>query len=159
MNLLLRSYGRLTIWIIGFLAISWLIGHINSDDIVGWYKGLEKPDITPPNLVFPLVWTTLYIMLAVAGYFLARKRDSQIGQLCFALFWVQMLMNWMWSVIFFEWHLLGFSFGWILFLILLVAVLILKAWDHDRKAALLMLPYLLWLAFASYLNGTIWLLN
>ena len=158
-NLLRHPRAQLAFWIIAYMAIGSLIGNLTAADVSGWYKTLEKPSFNPPNLAFPIVWTTLYIFMGIAGWRLWSRRYSPEGKLSFALFCAQSLLNWGWSFVFFTAHLLGLAFGWILILIALVAVLILKAWDVDRTSALLLFPYLLWISFASVLSGTIWVLN
>lgn len=159
MNIALKRHGQVILWIAGFLAVSWGIGQFTRDDVDTWYRGLLKPDLNPPDLVFPIVWTTLYVLMAISGWILWNRRHHPEGKLCLTLFVMQTLINWAWSFLFFELHLLGFSFAWILGLILLMAVLILKSWTHARTASLLLFPTLLWISFASYLNGSIWLLN
>jgi tryptophan-rich sensory protein len=158
-NPLRHPRAQLAFWIIAYMAIGSLIGNLTAADVSGWYKTLEKPSFNPPNLAFPIVWTTLYIFMGIAGWRLWSRRHSPEGKLSFTLFCAQSLLNWGWSFVFFTAHLLGLAFGWILVLIALVAVLILKAWDVDRTSALLLFPYLLWISFASVLSGTIWVLN
>lgn len=159
MNIALHKHGRLALWIATYLCVGWIIGRMTNDDVQGWYRTLEKPALNPPDIVFPLVWTTLYVMIAIAGYKLFEHRKSPTGKTCCTLFVIQTILNWLWSFVFFEWHLLGLAFGWILVMVVLVAALILKASGHIRIAAYLLVPYLFWIAFASYLSGSIWLLN
>ncbi len=158
-DLLKHPRVQLALWIISYMAIGSLIGRLTAADVDIWYKTLEKPSFNPPDLVFPIVWTILYIFMAIAGWRLAAHRQTPEGKLSFVLFCAQSLVNWGWSFVFFSAHLLGLAFGWILGLIAIVAVLILKAWEVDRTSALLLFPYLLWISFASVLSGTIWLLN
>lgn len=160
MNALLKHpRAQLALWILVYMAIGSLIGRLTAEDVDGWFRTLEKPSFNPPDIAFPIVWTTLYILMAIAGWRLAARRYTPEGKLAFVLFGIQSVLNWAWSFVFFTAHLLGLAFGWILALIAVVAVLILKAWDVDRVSALLLFPYLLWISFASALSGTIWLLN
>jgi tryptophan-rich sensory protein len=159
MNIALHKHGRMALWIATYLFVGWMIGRATSDNVQGWYQGLNKPELNPPDFVFPVVWTLLYVMIAVAGAKLFEYRKSPEGRVCCTLFVIQTAMNWLWSFIFFEWHMLDVAFGWILALVLVVAVLILKASSHVRIAAYLLVPYLFWIAFASYLSGFIWLNN
>lgn len=152
-------YVQLALWLAVYLGVSAVIGQVTRANIAGWYTGLDKPPLNPPNAVFPIVWTTLYVMMAVAGWILTRHKDMPAGRICLILFGAQTLVNWIWSFIFFEWHMLGLAFAWILGLIALVAVLILKVSTVSRTVMILLLPYLVWIAFASYLSGAIWLLN
>ena len=155
----LNKYGQIALWIIVYVGVGWFIGRATSGDIQNWYPSLIKPALNPPNLVFPIVWTSLYVMMAIAGWTLWTRRHSINGHLCLKLFALQTGMNWLWSFIFFEWHLLGLAFGWIVTMIVFAVVLILKAQTHAKPAAILLIPYLLWISFASYLSGSIWLLN
>lgn len=159
MNILLSNKGRLALWIVAFLSIGAVIGHLTAGDVASWYRTLNRPSFTPPNLVFPLVWVCLYVCLATVGWRLSNHLDVSPGKLCFSLFGVQMVMNWGWSFLFFKFHLTGAAFAWILIMIALTATLILKSWDLDRIAAILLGPYLLWIGFASALCGMIWVLN
>lgn len=146
-------------WIAVYVGIGWVIGQATQDGVRNWYPSLEKPPLNPPNLLFPIVWTTLFVLMGLAGSHLFRARGSATGKVCLALFAVQSAMNWSWSFIFFEWHSLGLAFAWILAMVGFAAALILKSWNHQRMAALCFVPYLLWIGFASYLSGSIWVLN
>jgi tryptophan-rich sensory protein len=159
MTLLTRPYVQLALWILAYLLISGLIGRIQAEDVDTWYRTLNKPSFNPPDLAFPIVWTILYTLMAIAGWKLSQARSSPEGKLCFTLFLIQSVVNWGWSLVFFKAHLLGLAFGWILVLIALVAVLILKSWDVQRTASFLLLPYLFWIGFASLLSGSIWIMN
>lgn len=154
----LKSYLCVALWIVIFLFIASVIGDMTRFEIPGWYRNLTKPPLNPPDIVFPIVWTTLYIMLAVAGYRLWRDRKINPPE-AFPLFAVQMIMNWAWSYFFFKFHMLGFSFFWILGMIAILVFLILMIHKNDRLGTALLIPYLLWISFASYLNGMIWYLN
>jgi benzodiazapine receptor len=157
--MLLNRYGQIALWIIVYVAVGWCIGRATNGDIQSWYPNLIKPPLNPPNIVFPIVWTALYVMMAIAGWTLWTRRHLSNGHLCFKLFAIQTAMNWLWSFIFFEWHMLGLAFGWILLMIPLAALLIFKARTHARPASILLAPYLLWISFAAYLSGSIWFLN
>lgn len=159
MNMALNKYGRLALWIAVYVTVGWLIGRTTMDNVQTWYPTLAKPPLNPPDIVFPIVWTSLYVMMAIAGCTLWSRRTLPQGKLCVTLFGIQTLMNWLWSFIFFEWHLLGLAFGWIIVMIALTVILIKTSWTHARPAAILLIPYLLWISFASYLSGSIWFLN
>lgn len=154
----LKSYLFPALWIVIFLLIASIIGDMTRFEIPDWYRSLSKPLLNPPDIVFPIVWTSLYIMLAITGWRLWRDRKTNAPK-AFPLFAVQMLMNWAWSYFFFKFHMLGFSFVWILGMVALLVCLILTIRHNDRVATIFLLPYLLWISFASYLNGMIWYLN
>lgn len=154
-----KSYLFLPLWIFVYLGVARLIGDMTRKEIPGWYESLAKPALNPPDIAFPIVWTTLYIFMAVVGWRIWQRRDSSGGEMLLTFFAIQTIVNWAWSYWFFDFHELAISFFWILGLIGLVGWLIFKLWRFDRISAYLLLPYLAWISFASYLNGMIWHLN
>lgn len=146
------------LWIIAFQAIAGLIG-MSTKNNMGWYDTLEKSTLNPPDIAFPIVWTLLYIMLALAGWLMWQHRKNKQTTIAFNLYWLQMLLNWAWSFVFFEFHLIALGFFWILALNLAMLAFIIKAWSIQKLAALLVLPTLIWGSFAAYLNYMIWILN
>ena len=151
----MKKYIPPLLWVIAFQIVSALIGMSTSANM-GWYDTLEKSALTPPDITFPIVWTTLYIMLALAGWLIWKNHDKTLK----TLFAAQMLLNWGWSFIFFKFHLITLCFFWIVALNILMATLIIMLWKKPLKApALLILPTLLWGSFAAYLNYQIWALN
>ena len=137
------------------VAVGLIIGAITSSSIQ--YNTLIKPVLSPPGILFPIVWTILYLLMGVSYGILKSKSlvDSEIN-FCYYL---QLFVNAMWSIIFFtfEWRL--FAFIWLLILILLIILMIIKFYNKDKVAGLLQIPYLLWALFASYLNLSIYILN
>ncbi len=121
------------------------------------YTMLEKPFLSPPSIVFPIVWTILYILMGISYGILKSKNliDEDIKK----IYYLQLIINALWSIFFFvfKWRL--FSFIWILLLIIAVIYMIIKFYEKDKLAGLLQIPYILWLVFASYLNLFVYLLN
>ena len=121
------------------------------------YLTLEKPFLTPPSIVFPIVWTILYILMGVSYGMLKTKflTDSDVDK----IYYLQLTVNALWSIIFFslKWRLVAFV--WIVLLAGLVIKMILKFYDKDRVAGLLQIPYIIWVLFASYLNLAFYILN
>ena len=121
------------------------------------YNILEKPFLSPPGIVFPIVWTILYILMGVSYGILENKGiiDKKIN----FIYYLQLGVNAFWPILFFvfKWRL--FSFFWIVFLIFLVINMIVKFWNKDIIAGLIQIPYLIWLVFATYLNLGIYILN
>jgi translocator protein len=154
-----RKWITLTIWIAVFQTIGFLLGMMTKDNLVIWYAGLQKSSLTPPGFVFSIVWTILYILLAVIGWTLWRERSKLKSQSAIPLFSIQMLMNWAWTPLFFQMHWLGISFLWLIALVMINGVMIMNIKSERKDIALALTPYWLWLAFATYLNGTIWALN
>lgn len=121
-----------------------------------WYDGLEKPPFNPPNWIFGPVWTLLYVLIAIAGsrVWLANRRSALM-----AAWWVQLVLNFAWSPVFFGLHQIGAAFLVITALLVTIAAFMSEAWNRDRLTAMLFAPYFVWVAFASVLNASIWWLN
>ena len=121
-----------------------------------WYAALNKPSFNPPNWIFGPVWSALYVMIAVAGWRIwTHARDS----IPMKLWWAQLVMNFLWTPVFFKAHQIGPAFAVILILLALIAGFIATAYRRDKIAAWLFIPYAAWVGFTSLLNGSIWLLN
>jgi len=121
-----------------------------------WYKNLNKPRWTPPNIVFPIVWTLLYIMIAAAGWLVWREPNNGLALAFWALQWV---FNASWSWLFFGRRRMDLGFADICLLWASAAGFILAAWPVSPLAALLFVPYLIWVSIAAALNLTVWRLN
>ncbi|HEX8571453.1 MAG TPA: TspO/MBR family protein [Allosphingosinicella sp.] len=124
-----------------------------------WFDALQKPAIMPPGWMFGVAWTLLYILLALALALVLHARGARGRGLAIALFLAQLLLNFAWSPIFFAYHEVGAAFWTILAMILLAAASAVLFWRIRRSAALLMIPYLAWLAFAATLTWQIADLN
>ena len=121
-----------------------------------WYAGLAKPAFNPPNWVFAPAWSLLYICIALAGWRIWRADESAPLK----PLWIgQLILNFLWSPVFFGRHLPGPALVVILALLATILVFIARAWDRDRIAAWLFIPYAAWVAFASLLNAAIVRLN
>lgn len=155
----LRKYIQPALWILAFQVVAAIIGMTTASNM-GWYDGLQKSELTPPNIAFPIVWTCLYVMLAIAAYLVWQNYRAKGLSLVFILFWAQMLMNWGWSYVFFEFQMVAAGFYWICALNLLMLGFIIAAWREKLKlAALLVAPTVLWGSFAAFLNYQIMVLN
>lgn len=138
-----------------------LIGSIfTTPSIPTWYASLTKPTFTPPNWLFAPAWITLYLLMAIAAFLVWRKGlDASGVKKALVIFLIQLILNALWSVVFF-----GFQapmWGTVVIVLLWVAILltILKFFKISSAAGALMLPYILWVTFASILNVSLWLLN
>ena len=123
-----------------------------------WFKRLNKPSWNPPNWLFAPVWTLLYALMAIAAW----RVWEQVGlnaALVLALFVIQLVLNSAWTWIFFGLHRLDRAFVDIVVLWVLIAATLIGFWQVNPLAGLLLLPYLAWVSFASFLNLTIWRLN
>jgi tryptophan-rich sensory protein len=121
-----------------------------------WYAGLAKPPFNPPAWVFGPVWTLLYVVIAVSGW---RTWQRDRGGWPMRLWWAQLALNFLWSPVFFAAHRIGLALLVVLALLAAILSFIAASWRPDRVAAWLFMPYAAWVAFASLLNGAIWLLN
>lgn len=150
--------------ILAFILICELAGIIGSfftrPSIPGWYAGLVKPPFNPPNWVFAPVWTILYALMGLAAYLVYEKglrRTDVRGAL--AVFAGQLLLNALWSIIFFGAHQI---LGAAILIVVLWAMILVTIWLFSRiskAAAYLLVPYILWVSFATVLNISLWVLN
>jgi len=125
-----------------------------------WYAGLKKPPYTPPKWVFGPVWTTLYILMGISVFLVWQSGLTSSGAtLAFTLFWIQLCVNALWSVIFFGIKSKGVAVIAILVLWLLILATIVVSFPVSRWAGVLLIPYILWVSIASYLNIGVWWLN
>lgn len=121
-----------------------------------WYAGLDRPPISPPNWIFGVVWTPLYVMIAVAGWILWERAS---GSWAMRLWFVQLALNAAWSWLFFGLHRIGWALIEIIVLWGVIGATVVFAWRPARAAAWLLIPYWLWVGFATILNGWYWALN
>lgn len=134
------------------LGIGFVAGITTANSISSWYQTLAKPPLNPPNWIFSPVWTILYVAMGVS---LAR---AYINQAKLSFFWIQLLLNFMWSIIFFGWKNPDLALIDIILLGISILLTIKSFRQHDRWAAHLLWPYLGWVLFATYLNiGIVWL--
>lgn len=155
----MKKYLSLILLILAFEAISAGIGHYNMNSVRDWYATLNRPSFAPPNWVFPVVWSTLYAMIATAGWFIWRMPQGAERKKLKVLFASYMALSWGWSFIFFTLKAMLAGFYWILAYDLVAVLLIMNAWKSKRVVAYLMLPALAWTLFAAYLNYAYWELN
>ena len=149
-----KSWLLLAVFIIVVVGVGGLIG---SQSVPGaWYENLQKPPFNPPNWIFGPVWFTLYILIAVAGW---RIWILDRNSLAMKFWFAQMALNWLWSPVWFIAQMPWPAFAIIVALLAAIVGFIVSAWQRDKPAALLFLPYLAWVAFASLLNLSIALLN
>jgi tryptophan-rich sensory protein len=121
-----------------------------------WYEALVKPEWTPPNWLFPPVWTVLYVMIALAGW---RVWEKQGFNQALLIWLVSLQLNAAWSVFMFKEHQIGMAAGNISALLFSIVAFIALTWNSNRIASLLFVPYLVWVSYAAALNFAIWQLN
>lgn len=146
--------------LIGFILLSAVVsgigGAVTTPEIDGWYRLLPKPGFTPPDWLFAPVWTTLYLMMAIAAWRVWRASGIAGARGALSLHLMQLALNLAWSVLFFGLHLTGWALVDILLLLIAIVLTARAFLAHDRIAGLLMLPYIAWVGYATALNTAIW---
>lgn len=122
------------------------------------FENANKPPLTPPNYLFPIVWTILFILMGISAYIVFRS-DELAKSNALIVYGIQLLVNFFWPIFFFNMSAYLFSFIWIIVLWLLIIIMIKMFYQINKTAALLQIPYLLWVTFAAYLNFCVYLLN
>jgi tryptophan-rich sensory protein len=151
-------YLTLAAFIILVLGGGTLIGLTTMLD--GWYAALRKPPFNPPNWIFAPVWSALYVLIAVAGWRTwMRDRLRRHHSPAMAAWVLQLLLNFVWSPLFFVAHSPAAALIAIVALLIAIIIFIMQSWRRDRIAAWLFVPYGVWVAFATLLNGAIFALN
>ena len=145
-----------------FFAVTWLaavIGILCSQNAPIMYGKIVQPSWAPPAFLFGPVWTTLYCFMAIAAWLVWRQQDRLRVNVCLGVYFVHLIFQAAWSGLFFGLGRADAAMLDILLLWLMIVWLMLAFWRVDRLAGLLMLPYLLWVSFATVLNGALWMLN
>ena len=145
---------QLVVFVVGVVGLGWLIGATNLPG--EWYAGLVKPGFVPPNWAFPVAWTILYVMIAIAGWRTFRREPSGKAMLVWA---VQLGLNFAWSPVMFTMHQIGAALVILIGLFVAIVTYIGLEISRDRLAAALFVPYAAWVAFAGVLNAAIWRMN
>ncbi|WP_395683525.1 TspO/MBR family protein [Dokdonella sp.] len=151
--------------IVGFvawLAVSFVaaaIGAAASIQAGPFYTQLVRPEWAPPPALFGPVWTVLYALMGVAAWLVWRVGGFRSARVALVLFLVQLALNALWSWLFFGWHLGGAAFADIVLLWALIVATMVSFWRVKPLAGALLVPYLLWVSFASALNWSVWQLN
>lgn len=121
------------------------------------FKELSKP-IDVPGILFPIIWTILYLLMSISYYIISNSNDKQKDE-SKTIYIVQLIINSLWSLIFFGFEAYLLAFIWIIILLIAVIVMIVKFYKVNRLSAYLQIPYVLWIIFAGYLNLSIYILN
>ena len=153
------SIGKLALSLMIPLLIGAIAGYFTTQAIPTWYTTLNQPSFNPPNSVFGPVWTTLYLLMGISLYLVwqlpkGKKRDRGL-----MIFGVQMVLNFVWSFLFFYFHTIGFALIDIIALWICIAMMIISFYKMKPIAAYLNIPYILWVSFATVLNASYFNLN
>lgn len=141
------------------LAVGGISGFATKNGLNPWYAGLIKPSFNPPNYLFAPVWTSLYIMMGIALFLVWKNPVSENRKKSIRIFGIQLALNFLWSFLFFYFNTLGLALIEIGIMWLSISITIYYFYKENKNAAYLLIPYLLWVSFASVLNGSIWYLN
>jgi translocator protein len=155
---MLKQLPGLAAWLLVTFAAA-AVGAVASIQAASFYLQLERPTWAPPAGVFGPVWSVLYALMAVAAWLVWRKGVLRVQRTALTLFLVQLILNALWSWLFFGWHRGGLAFADISILLIVIVATLVAFWRANRLAGLLLLPYLAWVVFASVLNFTVWQLN
>lgn len=151
----LKVYGK-------FLLITGAVGGLSAlltNMAMDRYDAARKPPLTPPDIVFPIVWSILFTLMAISAARVWLTDNSRMRNRSMIIYALQLAFNFVWSLLFFNLEAYGFAFLWLIALWVLILIMILQFYKSDRLAGLLQIPYLLWVSFAGYLNYMVWMLN
>ena len=153
------SLTSLFIFIIVCLTVEVLSSYWTNQSLLTWYPKLIKPLWTPPGWIFGPVWTVFYIIIAISGWLIYNADHSYQRKIALIFYWGQLSLNFVWSFLFFSLKSPISGLIDILFLCLMITFTIIKAWPVRRLASILLVPYLIWVIYATSLNAAIWLSN
>ena len=154
-----KPWKTYALWIVGAELVGALSGLLTREGTKLYAETIVKPPLSPPAIVFPIVWALLYALMGfgAARVYLAKPSAARTRSL--RLYFVQLAFNFLWSIIFFNFQAFGFAFVWLAALWALIRMMLLAFRRVDHVASALQYPYLLWVLFAGYLNLGVWMLN
>ena len=163
-QLMINSDKKNILWLFFFISLCLIFGnglggYFTFISVETWYQTLNKPSFNPPDWVFGPVWTTLYILMGISVWLVWKHKPSTDRTIGIRIFWVQLFFNILWTYIFFGIQKIGLSFLEIIFLIFLIFSNIIYFLKIDKIAGYLLIPYLIWVLYASLLTYNIWILN
>lgn len=153
---IIQSIIGAVVWIALTFGAAWLGSRSMPDE---WYQNLKKPRWNPPNKVFAPVWTVLYLLMAAAAWLIWKNNDFSVAVFPLVLFIVQLLLNAAWTWTFFKLHRPGMALADILVLLMVILAMLALFWVFQPLAGALLLPYVVWVLFATVLTWTIWRMN
>lgn len=144
-----------------FVSIALAVGGLSalfSMSGMEMYKTLKKPTLSPPEILFPIVWTILFVLMGTASYRIF-ETDCQNRELGLIIYFIQLAVNFFWPILFFNLQAFFGAFLWLILLWILIFATIKEFYKCDKVSAFLLVPYILWVTFAGYLNFMVYLLN
>lgn len=146
-------------WIAFTEAVGGLAGFLIRDGVDLYRTVIAKPPLSPPAIVFPIMWAILYALMGIGAAMIYLSEPSKQRSCSLQLYFIQLAVNFLWSIIFFNLQSFGGALIWLVALWALILWMILSFRKVNPLAAWLQVPYLLWVTFAGYLNAGVWLLN
>jgi tryptophan-rich sensory protein len=128
-------------------------------DAMKSFDSLNKPPLSPPAFLFPIVWSILYVLMGIAAYLVLNSNKPARTRTALTVYGVQLFFNFLWSILFFNLKAYLFAFIWLVLLLILIIITAYLFFGINKAAGYLMIPYILWVTFAGYLNLAIYLLN
>jgi len=153
------NFSQLFLFILAPLGAGFVGSFFTSQSVNSWYTTLNKPKLNPPGWIFAPVWTMLYILMGIASYKVFKNGTGNAKKQALIFYGVQLLFNLLWSILFFGLQRPDLSLLEIVVLWLLIVATLVKFYRIDKWAGYLLIPYLLWVSFASFLNLQIYMLN
>ncbi len=141
------------------LLIGFIAGFLTRQGTENFTLNVEKPSFSPPAILFPIVWTILYILMGISAYIIEKSPQSTERNRALVLYYLQLFFNFLWSFIFFNFNNYLVAFIWIIILLILIIATTIEFYKIKPVAGYLMIPYILWVTFATVLNFSIYLLN
>jgi benzodiazapine receptor len=146
------------------VAVCILIGFLGSfatrGSVTTWYADLSRPSFTPPDWTFGVVWPILYVMMGISAFLIWNMGfDKTEVKVALGIFGLQLILNGLWTPIFFGLHLIGLALVEIIMMWAAILLTIISFWKVSKPAALLLLPYIFWVSFAIVLNASLFILN
>lgn len=154
-----RTWKVYALWILFTEAVGALSGFLTRKGSQIYSETVIKPPLSPPAIVFPIVWGILFALMGIGAARIYLAPPSADRSKSLLLFLLQLAFNFFWSIIFFSLQAFGFALIWLVLLWVLIVCMVRAFWKVDKIAAWLQIPYLLWVTFAAYLNFGVWRLN
>ncbi len=147
------------IWVLLTEAIGFIAGLITREATEIYNTTITKPPLSPPPIVFPIVWTILYALMGISAARIYESDKSELRSRGLKLYFIQLFFNFFWSIIFFNFQAFNIAFIWLVILECLIIAMIYTFYKVDKAAGLIQIPYAVWVAFAGYLNLGVFFLN
>jgi tryptophan-rich sensory protein len=156
----MKKFGKLVCSVSVCLLTGFLGSFVTMDSVSTWYADLSRPSFTPPDWTFGVVWPILYVMMGISAFLIWNVGlDKRQTKVAIRLFIIQLVLNGLWTPIFFGLHLIALALVEIVLLWVAILLTLLAFWRISKLSAFLLIPYILWVSFAVVLNAALWYLN